>query len=271
MAYDFKVSNRQIIVGDSFVEKEKLNEFFENHKLVREGFSKKEICELIYEVALVYEDKMPSIGGCILIDSMLDEDAFDYASAVCDYARLQSVGRIMSYTKRQDALEYILGGDYDAKYFEEICEECSEYESLFGLNLSMPTFDGTGYVKLDAETNHYRIVEDAWGNVFFDCIMEIVSQAGLDLIAIPSFDKAEKNSKFAFLLRGDLDVLKQIAEDNLESVYVFEYNENKPSYLLYMKDIHADNEHDLQMQWLSTIADVSKSLMDLFAEVVVMD
>lgn len=268
MAYDFKVRDRQIVVGDSFVDKEKLNEFFQEHRLFHDEFSDEEICELVYDVALVYEDKMTNNDGFVRIDSMLDEDAFDYTRAVCDYARLQSVARIMSYTKRQDALEYILGGDYDAKYFEEICEECSEYESLFGLNLSMPTFDGTGYVKLDAETNHYRIVEDAWGNVFFDCIMEIVSQAGLDLIAIPSFDKAERDSTFAFLLRGDLGVLKQIAEVSFENVYVFEYDENEPSYLIYKKEIHADNEHDLQMQWLSTIADVSKRLMDLFAEVV---
>ena len=51
-------------------------------------------------------------------------------------------------------------------------------------------------------------------------------------------------------------------------MFMCEYDENEPSYLIYKKEIHADNEHDLQMQWLSTIADVSKRLMDLFAEVV---
>lgn len=71
MAYDFKVSNGQIVVGDSYVGKDEINHFFEEHKLIRGGFTNEEIMSLIEAVAFYLDGEMTMEEDADIIFEML--------------------------------------------------------------------------------------------------------------------------------------------------------------------------------------------------------
>lgn len=75
MEYNFVVEDRQIIVDDNYVGKEKINKYFSKHKLKKKDFSMEDIEELIDSVAYMLDglDDYLMVSDYMVIESMLEE------------------------------------------------------------------------------------------------------------------------------------------------------------------------------------------------------
>lgn len=158
-----------------------------------------------------------------------------------------------------------------ASEYDEIFEICSDFEKYERLELTIPITLNGQYVVKERNTNAYvSSKEEPWCNVFMNSTIEKFSCAGIDLIAIPSFEMSDKNRSFAFLIRGDYYAI-HLFGDIIMMKYGFglRANDDYPMHLLCVKDIDADE--DLQEKWLAIISDVVECAKDVIKVKLVMD
>ena len=70
--FDFTITDRQIIVNDSYFNCDSLNQYFALHKLKTDNFSMKDISSLIDSVAYLL-DGSEEKSDCLTIENMLEE------------------------------------------------------------------------------------------------------------------------------------------------------------------------------------------------------